>query len=84
MLLVNVKEWGEGFELGKKGDCSHPGGCLGGTRILTSPTRLGPTWHESRHVLCPGTPGSPREAHWRYTGASSKCYDRRAALGDHT
>ena len=38
MLLVNVKEWGEGFKLGKKGDCSNPGGCLGGTGILTSPT----------------------------------------------
>ena len=38
MLLVNVKEWGEGFKLEKKGDCSNPGGCLGGTRILTSPT----------------------------------------------
>ena len=35
-------------------------------------------------MACPGAPGSPREAHWRYTGASSKCYDRRAALGDHT
>lgn len=77
MLLVSVKERGEGFELGKKGDCSNPGGCLGGTRILTSPTRLGPTWHESRQVLCPGTPG-------RYTAASSKCYVRTAALGDHT
>lgn len=38
VLLVNVKEWGEGFKLEKKGDCSNPGGCLGGTRILTSPT----------------------------------------------
>lgn len=77
MLLVNVKEWGEGFRLGKKGNCSSPGGCLGGTRILTSPTCLGPAWCESRSVLCPGTPG-------RSTGASSKCYDRTAALGDHT